>query len=89
MSTSPTLNSSDLSGGSPTLNRSQVELQKKYEASLQSKLELENQKLDQELQVRNLQYQLEESKAQLQSAIEDKRKLEVWKESIAMCVYNL
>ena len=78
---SPTPTSSPSSDNvTPTRRRNltgqNMELQRRYDDLFESKLQLENSKLDIELEARRLQYQVEQAEEELQSAAEERKKMQ-------------
>ena len=78
---SPTPTSSSSSDNvTPTrwrnLTGQKIELQRRYDDLFESKLQLENSKLDIELESRRLQYQVEQAEEELQSAAEERKKMQ-------------
>ena len=68
---------SSLNSPSSSSRGGHEEIQKKYEEICNSKLQLENEKLDKELEIRNLKYKLDQKKGEFQAILDDKMKLEV------------
>ena len=64
-----------------------ADLQQKYSEAFEAKLTLENCKLDQELKLRDLQYQLEHKKEELQATESVIRQLKVSSLSLSLSLF--
>lgn len=79
---------SSLNSPSSSSRGGHEEIQKKYEEICNSKLQLENEKLDKELEIRNLKYKLDQKKGEFQAILDDKMKLEVSSSNVALLILN-